>query len=421
MWRRPRETPDRDRQLGRAIAILDIRGVNYRRDRKIFRQYAPWAAGTTDIKNGVHRRAQFRTTPALERFAARHVGLDRALFRVARTACLAAARTRGLRTSDFSPHVAPHRLRPHSQRIANDRNHSTHFKTDTLSSAAKRRRPKSPPRRRKPPQPPRPGNCLKGAGRRGTRRSHRGTPCPDISPWQRTLYRRPDPAAPTNCEKSGLSGKRGGGEILQAGETRVVRAARLRGRTARLALAAVDPHAREPRRTRGFVVVVEALGYVEDARPGETGGGEPVGEEAEGARVRLVGADVLRGEDVVERCPQPDCGARETRPVDVGEDAEAVPLAERGEGAGAVGEGRPIARRGAERRRAPPPSPARRTRARSRPAPPPGFAGRARRAGPAAPPSRGARMRPAAPPRPPASRSARPRGGAPRATPIPSR
>ena len=49
-----------------------------------------------------------------------------------------------------------------------------------------------------------PGNRLKDAKRCVTLRSHRGTPCPDISPCPRTLYHRQDPSALKNYEKSGL-------------------------------------------------------------------------------------------------------------------------------------------------------------------------------------------------------------------------
>ena len=48
-------------------------------------------------------------------------------------------------------------------------------------------------------------NRLNGLGRRGTLRSRRGTSCPDISSWQRTLYHRQDPDALKNYEKSGLT------------------------------------------------------------------------------------------------------------------------------------------------------------------------------------------------------------------------
>ena len=69
---------------------------------------------------------------------------------------------------------------------------------------------------------------------------------------------------------------------------------------------------------------------------------------AEIPEVRLVGADVLGGENSVEDDAQLFVGAGEGRTVDVRQDDQLVVLLEIGQRPGAVGKGRPVPDRGAE-------------------------------------------------------------------------
>ena len=66
-------------------------------------------------------------------------------------------------------------------------------------------------------------------------------------------------------------------------------------------MTAIDPDSRQPEALGGCVVVEQALGDVEDALGSHTVGSEPLEQGREVARVRLVRADLLGGDDPVER------------------------------------------------------------------------------------------------------------------------
>ena len=86
----------------------------------------------------------------------------------------------------------------------------------------------------------------------------------------------------------------------------------------------VDPRGRQAGRLRGHVIVEEGLRDVQEP----AGRAHAVGASKQGREVRrigLVGADVLRGEDLVELDPESAVAAREASTVDVGEDDEPVP------------------------------------------------------------------------------------------------
>jgi hypothetical protein len=67
-------------------------------------------------------------------------------------------------------------------------------------------------------------------------------------------------------------------------------------------MAAVDPDGRHPQRLGWDVVVVEALGHVEDPFTRHL---DPLEREREVGLVGLVGADLLGGDDPVERDSEP--------------------------------------------------------------------------------------------------------------------
>ena len=93
----------------------------------------------------------------------------------------------------------------------------------------------------------------------------------------------------------------------------------------------------------------EALGRVQDALLRDpVVAGEVLEHVPEVARVGLVRADVLGGVDGVELDPEPRVARRESRPVHVREDHEAVVLLEIAQGGGGVGEGGPLSDRIAE-------------------------------------------------------------------------
>src|SRR5262249_33723718 len=108
-----------------------------------------------------------------------------------------------------------------------------------------------------------------------------------------------------------LSGSGGGfhqgavghGEVLHAVETEVrlhLLSGRARGTVALLVVAAMDPAAGEAELLGRDVVVVEALGYVQEAR-GQIALVLQIGQQVlEVLHVRFVAADVLGGVDVVE-------------------------------------------------------------------------------------------------------------------------
>jgi len=77
------------------------------------------------------------------------------------------------------------------------------------------------------------------------------------------------------------------------------------------------------------VVVEQTLRHVQQAQAVVPG---VCGEHVEVALGRLVTADVLRGDDVVELDVQPLPAALEALPVDIGQDDEPEPLCERSEG-----------------------------------------------------------------------------------------
>ena len=115
------------------------------------------------------------------------------------------------------------------------------------------------------------------------------------------------------------------------------------------------------------MVVEQALGDVQDPLARQP---DPLEGDVEVALVRLVGADLLGGDDPVEGDAEPPGGRGEQVVVAVGDDAEPEPLRQPRERRGRVRERGPVGDGGAERRELRPPSartPARRPRRRAPP------------------------------------------------------
>ena len=107
-------------------------------------------------------------------------------------------------------------------------------------------------------------------------------------------------------------------------------------------LPAVDPDGREPEALRRHVVVVEALGDVEDPLAREP---DPLERHLEVVRVRLVAPGRLGGHDPVERRREALGRSGEQVVVAVGDDAQPEAFVQARERRGRIGEGRPVADR----------------------------------------------------------------------------
>ncbi len=116
-----------------------------------------------------------------------------------------------------------------------------------------------------------------------------------------------------------------------------------------LAVAPVDPDRRQPDRGGRLVVVVQRLRDVEQLVLGDADRADRVEQGGEVLRARLVGADVLGGDDEVELDAEPLVARGERRPVDVGEDDQLEALLQPGKSLGRVGEGGPRSDRAPER------------------------------------------------------------------------
>ena len=105
---------------------------------------------------------------------------------------------------------------------------------------------------------------------------------------------------------------------------------------------AVDPDGRQAEPLGRDVVVVQALGDVEDAVARQP---EPLEREFEVPLARLVAPGLLGGHDPVEVGAEASRRPGEQVVVAIGDDAEAEPSMEAGEGSRRIGEGRPLADR----------------------------------------------------------------------------
>ena len=94
--------------------------------------------------------------------------------------------------------------------------------------------------------------------------------------------------------------------------------------------------------------MVHALAHVQQLFLGDAQRRRVLQQDFEVARVGLVGARVLGGDDVIEGDVQACVAAGEGRPVDVRQDDEFEALPQRGQGTVAVAEGRPVSHRRAE-------------------------------------------------------------------------
>ncbi len=101
------------------------------------------------------------------------------------------------------------------------------------------------------------------------------------------------------------------------------------------------------------MVVEEALGDVQQLLARDAHLVDFREQRLEVARVRLVGADVLGGQDRVELNSQPPVAAGEGLPVDVREDDQLVALLQPLQRLRRIGEGRPFRDRGADLHREP--------------------------------------------------------------------
>ena len=144
------------------------------------------------------------------------------------------------------------------------------------------------------------------------------------------------------------------GEVAHRGERRIrPRLGRQRGAGARPAVTAIDPDRRQPEALGGHMVVEQALGDVEDAPGSHAVGSEPVEQGREVAHVRLVRANLLGGDDPVERDAEAAIRCGEQVVVAIRQDAEPEAGLEPGEGRRGIQERRPVGARAAEGRRLP--------------------------------------------------------------------
>src|SRR5664280_1472687 len=114
------------------------------------------------------------------------------------------------------------------------------------------------------------------------------------------------------------------------------------GAPAGVGVTAVDPHRRQARGLGRHVVVEQALRHVQQLPLADPEPGEFAGQRLEVAGGRLVGADVLRGEDAGEGDAQTLVRAGEAGPVHVGQDDELVATRQPLQRLRRVGERRPV-------------------------------------------------------------------------------
>jgi len=116
-------------------------------------------------------------------------------------------------------------------------------------------------------------------------------------------------------------------------------------------VAAIDPDRVDPQPLRRRVIVIEALGDVEDPGRRDPARVEPLAQGFEVVDVRLVAADLLGGDDPVEVDAEAAVRGREEGVVAIRQDAQLESSPQLLEGPGRVVEGRPVADRAAERGR----------------------------------------------------------------------